>query len=568
MGRLFDEHIKRYVASLDGTWKFRTDPEKIGEQEKWFNGIPGAINVTVPSVWAMYKDTPFYEGAAWYQKDFYTDGGCLRFCFGAVMTEADVWLDGVYLGNHYCGFTQFDFIVPEVAAGRHVLVVRVDNSFDQYSIPQNRVDWFHHGGITRSVTVETLKGVCILNNRLEYEIDDALKNVTGKFVLELYNAGGKENTTVKAMLDDVTVCELDVTVKAGDTVTVTTPEFTLENVRLWNILAPELYNISLSTDTDDLMDRVGFRKLVVADAKVFINGKEAQFRGVNRHEDHPEFGFAFPIGLMQRDIDLITDMGCNAIRGSHYPNAQEFIDLLDENGVMFWSEIPIWGCGFSAETLADPIIIERGLNMHREAVKYYYNHPCITMWGLHNEILLNTKEGHAISKVYYDFLKANGGNRAIVYACNMPMEDICFEFCDIMCPNVYYGWYTNSLDDWAPFLEKFLQRRHDLGYDHKPIIFSEFGGAALYGCHDNSDVWWSEEFQAKMLTHVLNTLYSTPGIIGSYVWEFCDSRTYYRLNINRARGYNNKGIMSEYRKPKLAYHAVGEIYRKLAENNK
>ena len=101
MGRLFEEHIKRSVKSLDGAWKFHADPENTGEQQKWFEDIPEAYTIAVPSVWGIQKELTFYEGAAWYQKDFYTDGGCIRLCFGAVMTEAKVWLDGKYLGDHF-----------------------------------------------------------------------------------------------------------------------------------------------------------------------------------------------------------------------------------------------------------------------------------------------------------------------------------------------------------------------------------------------------------------------------------------------------------------------------------
>lgn len=109
----------------------------------------------VPSMWNNEMGLLKYEGTAWYQKKLYTKGGCLRFCFGGVMAVADVWLDGTYLGNHYGGFCQFDFIVNDVASGEHILTVRVDNRFDEHSIPQTHVDWYHYGGITRDIAVKT-----------------------------------------------------------------------------------------------------------------------------------------------------------------------------------------------------------------------------------------------------------------------------------------------------------------------------------------------------------------------------------------------------------------------------
>ena len=88
--------------------------------------------------------------------------------------------------------------------------------------------------------------------------------------------------------------------------------------------------MTLSTTTDDLTDRIGFRKTEVRPDGIYINGRRREIRGVNRHEEHPEWGFAFPAGLMRRDLDIIADMGCNAIRGSHYPNSRMFVDLCDE----------------------------------------------------------------------------------------------------------------------------------------------------------------------------------------------------------------------------------------------
>ena len=160
MQRLFTDHILRKTETLNGIWNFRVDPENRGVEEKWFLGLKEAEPVTVPSVWNTQLGLLEYCGAAWYEKRFHTQGGCLRFVFEAVMTEADVWLDGVHLGYHYGGFCQFEHIAEEVAPGFHTLSVRVDNHFDAHSVPQRSVDWYHYGGITRSVSVSRLSGIC------------------------------------------------------------------------------------------------------------------------------------------------------------------------------------------------------------------------------------------------------------------------------------------------------------------------------------------------------------------------------------------------------------------------
>lgn len=560
MGRLFDEHIKRQVKSLDGAWKFRTDPENRGIEDKWFSSEIGGETVHVPSVWNQRKLLQ-YEGACWYEKSFYINGGCIKLCFGAVMTEADVWLDGEYLGNHYGGFCQFDFTVNDVEAGWHRLTLRVSNAFDKHSIPQAFVDWYHYGGIIRSVTVETLDGVCITGKKLEYTLSDDRASASCKLFVSLTNYGECDSTAFTATIGDKEIYADKIELSCGETLELEIP-FELDGVRIWDLFKPELYMLDLNTDTDDLRDRVGFRAIEVKNGKILLNGRETEIMGVNRHEEYPEFGFAFPQSLMKKDLDLITDMGCNFIRGSHYPQSREFLDLLDENGILFWSEIPIWGCGFSEETLGDPIVVERGLKMHREMLKYYYDHPSIVMWGMHNEILSNTKAGYDMSKLYYEYLKENGGNRLVVYASHIPSSDISLEFTDVICLNQYHGWYLGGLDSWQGVLDRFSARQKQLGLEDKPVIMSEFGAAALYGCHDEDGILWSEEYQAKLISHCLELFHSYPTMAGAFIWQFSDGRTAREANLTRARGFNNKGLVNEHRKPKLAYYAAKKCFER------
>ncbi len=566
MKRLFDEHEKREVRSLDGAWLFCKDEKDVGEQEHWEMHFPKGETVTVPGVWNMEFGLLKYEGVAWYKKNFYTEGGTLRFCFGAVMTETKVYLDGQLLGGHYGGFCEFELIARDVQAGTHSLTLRVDNRFDAQSIPQKKVDWYHYGGITRSVTVERLVGICALYHRFDYELTADLKGAKCHSTVELYNAAVKKTKTrVRLFVENKAVFEQDISLKAGETQTLITPDFTLNELRLWDVGVPALYAVCVCTDTDDLLDRVGFRLVEAREGRIYLNGREIELLGINRHEDHPDWGMAFPQGLMKKDLDICADMGCNTLRGSHYPNSREFLDMLDERGVLFWSEIPIWGCGFAPEALADPVVIARGLAMHREMARYYYNHPAIIIWGTHNEIRCDLPESVEMSKQYYEYLKENGGNRLVTFACNFPLKCICFEYCDIISLNVYIGWYGKDMEEWAPFLAEFREKRAELGMGHKPVIMSEFGGAAIYGYHTFDDLKGTEEYQARLIRHCLETFHADPMIVGSYIWQFCDIRTAPTMGLDRARGYNNKGVVNEYRRPKASYHAVRELYHRFAK---
>ncbi len=570
MPRLFCEHKKREVQSLDGAWRFCVDREDVGEREGFYARLADWKTSMVPSTWNTEQGLLTYVGVAWYARDFYSRGGTLRFCFGGVMTEAKVWLDGEYLGEHYGGFCQFELIAKDVKEGKHTLTLRVDNRFNARSIPQEHVDWYYYGGITRSVSVERLDGVCILSQHLEYELSFTLDKAVCTLKLELYNATDRARATAfVATLDGKEVATAELWVGEGKSEMLALPPFEIEAPRLWDVGAPELYELCSSTESDDLIDRIGFRRIEVKDGAVLLNGKRVEFRGVNRHEEHPEFGFAFPPALMKRDIDLAVGMGCNALRGSHYPNSREFVDMLDERGILFWSEIPIWGCGFSDEALADKTVVERGLSMHREMVKYYYNHPCIVIWGMHNEINSYTEPALRMTRTYYDFLKKNGGGRLVTYATCHPEKDICLDLCDVICINQYYGWYYGYEEDsWEKFLERFCEYAESKGVADKPIIMSEFGCAAMFGWHDCEDILWSEENQAKQIGNCLKLFHEHERVTGSFIWQFCDMRTCLKAGINRARGFNNKGLLNEHRKPKLAYAEAKRLYLSFIEEEK
>ena len=576
MKRLFDEHKLRKVTSLDGAWKFTLDPDKKGISEGWQNGLPVGETVIIPSVWNNELRNLMFEGWGWYEKKFTANGGTLFFQFESVMTEATVWLDGKEIAKHYGAFTPFEITVNGVCEGEHTLVVLADSTFDAHSFPQRYTDWFNYGGIARSVSVAELKGISIMLNHVCYELSDDLKSATVWCKLELYNASNESVTSpVKVTVGDNVIYSSEMSLGAYESISVTTDKVVLADIELWQMKAPKLYTVVASTNTDDLIDKIGFRKIEVKNCDIILNGESIELLGVNRHEEHPEWGFAFPPKLMKKDLDLIIDMGCNTIRGSHYPNSRIFVDMLDEAGILFWSEIPMWGVGFSETALQDPIIQERGYQMHQEMVRYYYNHPCIVIWGMHNEIATYSPYTYALSEKWSKFLRENGGNRLITHASCHPLKDNDMDFDDIICINIYHGWYryggyNGNLGDWNMMIEQFRERRKEKGWEDKPVVMSEFGAAALAGYHTpfDSNVRWSEEFQRDLFEYCIELFHNTDYMRGTYPWQFCNIRTSPSMDINRARYFNNKGILDEYRNPKAAYFKIKELYHKYASEKK
>ena len=573
MKRLFDEHKIRKVTDLGGAWKFTLDPDKKGINEGWQNGLPYGETVIVPSVWNTEIGNIMFEGWGWYERKFTTQGGTLMFQFESVMTEATVWLDGKEITKHYGAFTPFEVIVNGVLAGEHTLVVLADSSFNAQSFPQRYTDWFNYGGIARDVTLNELNGISILSSHIKYELTDDLKSATVWATVELYNAENEALTSpLSVKVGDSVIYSGEISLGAYEKTTVTTEKTVIEEIELWQIKAAKLYTAVTSTATDDLIDKVGFRKIEVKDGDIVFNGKSIELLGVNRHEEHPDWGFAFPAKLMKKDIDLILNMNCNTVRGSHYPNSKIFVDMLDEAGILFWSEIPMWGVGFGEAALKDPVVIARGTQMHEEMVKYYFNHPCIVIWGLHNEIATYLECTYPLSESWSKFLRANGGNRLITHASCHPLKDNDMGFDDFISINLYHGWYryngyNGTMQDWELMVEHFRKRREEMGWTDKPVIMSEFGAAALAGYHTpfDSGIRWSEEYQRDILEYCIELFHNTDYMRGTYLWQFTNIRTSPSMDLNRARYFNNKGIVDEYRNPKAAYFKVKELYGKYAE---
>ncbi len=561
MLRAFDSHEKRTVRTLDGEWYFITDKENRGVELGYPSAILAEAKKTfVPSVWNTALGLLEYEGAAWYMRKFYWNGGSAQIHFGAVMTAATVWVDGNLCGEHYGGFTSFDIDLPDLPTGEHFIAVRADNSFDSGAIPAKSVDWYHYGGIPRSVELRRMEGVCVLYSHAYYELSLSERTAEVYFRIKVKNYGETTEAAVTVKFNGASRIYRPVTLSAGEERELETAPIHLDNITPWSPDSPVLYTLDTETETDGIRDRIGFREIKVDSGKIYLNGETLTVKGVCRHEEHPDFGFAFPPALMKRDIDIIKSMNANAIRGSHYPNSEYFVDLLDENGMLFWSEIPIWGVGYTAEMLGIPLFVERAHKMILEMAEQYHNHPAIVIWGIHNEIPSISENGKALSEILYTALKKRNDGRVITYACNHPFDDICMEYCDVICLNQYHGWYGGGIESWAKHIEDFKKRRAEIGMQDKPIIYSEFGAAAIYGHHTFDDIKWTEEYQARLIGHAIKLFMEDEAISGCFVWQYCDIRTCAEMGLNRARGFNNKGLVNEYRRPKMAYNTVKTLY--------
>jgi beta-glucuronidase len=561
MPRLFKESEKRKYAALPAMWDFAVDRENIGISEEWYKALPkDARRMPVPSCWNTEIDLFRYMGTAWYSCEFTSLSDSLYINFEAVQNEAEVWLDGVYLGNHYGGFLEFGFEAQGVGAGVHRLTVRVDNTVNSVdTFPLELVDWYNYGGIARAVSVLELPDAWIADKKISYELSD--DNASAELtVWAKIKSRCEKNCRVSVSIGERTLFDREVLISGEREICV---KEKIDGIRLWDIDAPSLYSVKIEIPADDICERIGFRKIETSGKKILLNGKEIKILGVNRHEEHPDFGFSVPFSLIKRDIDIIRDMNCNAIRASHYNNSKMTADYCDEVGMLFWTEIPAWNR--TADAMASPLATSRALKMAEEMVKEAYHHPSIIVLSLSNEGESHTDEGYAFIKALVERTRELDKSRLITIVSNKAYpekaRERCFGLCDIVCLNHYIGWYFPLEDgDWDDFMEGYNAFLMECDSYDKPFVMSEFGIGGIYGANTFEANRWTEDYQSDMLELAISQLTKNPTVSGTYIWQFADNRSCIKQEIGRPRGFNNKGILDEYRRPKRAYRTVRRLY--------
>lgn len=547
--RLFKVSKSRQTQSLDGLWKFVIDPHSKGETEKWYHDFPDNHDIIcVPGCWNCTPEYFKYEGKAWYKTIFKADQDTYVLMFDSVLYDAEIYIDGKKVASHYGGFTQFT--VNGTGKGEHVLVVAVDNTHnDTNTIPLSQVDWYHYGGIAGSVSLDCFESAYIKTHKISYILDGNYAKGNVSFFIE-----GDYRGNAEIIFDGKQIAKFHA--ETGSNFV----EVDFGNIERWDIENPKLYNVEIVIGCDDLTERIGFRTIETSGKDILLNGRKIKLKGINRHNEHPDFGFAVPFSIMKRDADIIKDMGCNIIRGSHYPNPPEFLDYMDQTGMLFWEEIPMWG--YNETALSDPLTLQRGLNMHKEMIERDYHHPSIIIWGLHNEIFTETKPGYEITKTFSHFVRESDSTRLVTYASNRPYTDKSLEFADIVSMNIYPGWYGGHdvKKESRDMLDKLLAHLKETGNDNKPFIASEFGGGAVYGEKSLYKAKWTEDYQAELLKELIEYFSNHEAVSGQIVWQFCDMRSSFEMEIFRPRSFNNKGVLDEYRRPKSGYYVVKKMY--------
>ena len=554
MLRTFETHEVRSTRVLSSKlWQFT--PENSDK----------SMPVFIPSCWETYPGYENYRGKAVYETTI-TGEGNVKLEFKGVSHHAEVFVNNVNVGSHYGSYLPFSVYVKNLKKGSHSLKVVVDNSFsEEYSLDIPN-DYYSYGGISRGVLLSQVPDAHILwthvtplsckNNIWTAKVEVTAKNISSQPVTADLNINIAEKEIVRNSIN----------IQPGEDI-IFSEIIEFENVRPWSMEEPNLYYVKTKLIenekvTDDLIDRFGFRLVTVEGTKILLNGKAIRIKGFCRHEDHPQFGCAIPPEAIAADLNLIRDMGANSVRTVHYPSDEIMLDLCDEMGLLVWEENH--GRALQDTDMRNPNFRKQCEDVNYNMIKNHYNHPSIYIWGILNECGSDTEYGRSCYKEQFEQIKSLDQSRPHTYAACKRDTDICQDLPDVNSWNIYPYWYEDldTATNRLLFLQDLILKQTG---KQKPLIISEVGAGGIYGWRPTTKDKWSEDRQAEIVGKQLREIIAFEDCLGVYVWQFCDVRVDESWAMTRPRTRNNKGIVDDYRRPKLSYQVVKEIFKGISD---
>jgi beta-glucuronidase len=511
--------------------------------------VPGDWNTQVPQLFN-------YEGVVWYQRDFDAQpkAGTRTFLhIGAANYRSHVWVNRKRVCDHEGGFTPFDCEVTAVLhPGSNFVVIAVDATRMVDGIPSVGIDWFNYGGLTRDVSLVIVPTAFID----DYDVHLAHGPA--------FQPGNTELTGYVHVLDAPAGTSVSVDLpEAGVHATATTgadgrAPFDVKAARLdlWSPESPKLYKVTLTAGDDKLTDDIGFRDIRVDGTRILLNGKAIFLRGANMHAEAPIRG-----GRVDNDQDVATifgylkDLDANFVRLCHYPHDERMERTADRDGIMVWSEIPIW----QHISFEKPEVYAKAVNMLNEMIRRDRNKASVILWSVSNETPNNPTRTQFLTNLANEARRLDA-TRPITSAIlgppthgnEMVEADPFIQALDVVGQNEYIGWYTGTPQDadtthWT--------------FPDKPVIMSEFGAEAKAGNHGAATDRWTEEQQNSVYQHQIVMLNKIPQLRGVSPWILMDFRSPTRNIPKLQDGYNRKGLISEDGKKKQAFFTLRQAYK-------
>ena len=443
---------------------------------------------------------------------------------------AQVFLNGELLSEHRCGYTGFRTeLTGHLKDGSNVLAVRLDSTENKEVPPFGFViDYLTYSGLYREAWLDI---------KARSFIDDVFVSTPD---LKTVHAAVRTE-------GDASECRL--TVLDGNKEIASASgrpgEFTIScaDVQSWHVDHPKLYTLRTELfDKDGSLldtreDAFGFRTAVFKADGFYLNGEKLYIRGLNRHQNYPYIGYAAAKSLQEEDARILKEeLCCNAVRTSHYPQSQWFIDACDRLGLLVFTEIPGW------QHIGDDRWKDQAVENTREMVLQYRNHPSIVLWGVRINESQDCDGLYERTNKLARELDPTRQTSGVRYIENSHLlEDV-------------YSYNDFSHEGNNPGCKPKEKVTKETG---KPLIISEANGHMFPT--KSFDNWSRRQEHALRHAKVLNDSMADGQHCGTFQWCMFDYPTHKDFGSGDRVCYH--GVMDAFRNPKTAaytYASQGE----------
>ena len=454
------------------------------------------------------------------------EGQRLFLQFDGAAHIATVYVNGRELLTHRCGYTGFRVeITDQVTLGAdNWLAVKLDTT-ENPSVPPFGfvIDYLTYGGLCREVWLDVRQNSHIRDLFLTtpdlttLKIRPSLENAEG-CILMVELLKGERRLIRKAFT-------------AGGVITIDCPE-----VKPWDLEHPILYTcrvslLKIGRVLDVKEQKVGFRTAQFRGNDFYLNGEKTFLRGLNRHQCWPYVGYAAPRSLQREDARILKEeLGCNAVRTSHYPQSHHFIEACDELGLLVFTEIPGW------QHIGDEAWMDQAVENTREMVKQYRNHPSIVLWGVRINESQDSDEFYRRTNALARELDPSRATSGVRYLekSNL-LEDV-------------YGYNDFSHEGRNPGCKPKKAVTPD---PKKPLLITEHNGHMFPT--KAFDPWGKRQEHALRHMRVLNDAMADGGHAGCFGWCMFDYATHKDFGSGDRVCYH--GVLDAFRNPKPAAYA-------------
>lgn len=492
-------HCRQQFA-LDGDWLFW--PDETASLTPATLSADTARSIAVPGPWqAQFDDLRDYSGPGWYRRsvDVPAAWAGLRVIlgFGAADYLAEVWVNGIEVGQHEGGYLPFELDITDAARpGENVLVVRVTDPPELLAeIPHGKQSWYGPlSGLWQSVWVESRPAQHILNVRLT---PDAAAGVVSVDVATSHPLSSTDRVQVSIVLPDGAPVADGQSAGADLALSIADPQ-------LWDVDTPNLYTATITLDSatghDTVVDTFGFRTVETRQGRIWLNGRPLYLRGALDQDYYPDLICTPPSeAYIENQFRQARAMGLNCLRIHIKIGDPRYYAAADRVGLLIWTELPNWGHLTEASA-------KRGRETIAGMIDRDWNHPSIIVWNIINEAwgteLSINSDHRAWLADLFERVKELDPTRLVVD------NSACFDNAHVKSDLDDFHFYAampEGAERWDAWVEELANRppwlyapEYQANREHgAPLIVSEFGNWGLpdigplleqYG----GEPWWFE----------------------------------------------------------------------------